>query len=73
MRKHGGGSGQERRAGCRALRALRPGPHEPSAIDLVAPTGSSHPLDGGDGRGPGMLGGLKAMDIDIDGNPAIQP
>ena len=34
---------------------------------------SSHPLDGGDGREPGMLGDWKAVGFDIDGNPAIQP
>lgn len=33
---------------------------------------SSHPLDGCDGREPGMLGGVKAPGFDIDGSPAIQ-
>lgn len=37
------------------------------------PSTSSHPLYGGDGREPGMLGEWKAVGFDIDGNPAIQP
>lgn len=37
------------------------------------PSASSHPLYGGDGREPRMLGEWKAVGFDIDGNPAIQP
>lgn len=37
------------------------------------PSTSSHPLDGGDGREPGMHGERKAVGFDIDGDPAIQP
>ena len=37
------------------------------------PPTSSHPLDGGDSREPGMLGDRKAMGFNIDGNPAIRP
>ena len=37
------------------------------------PSTSSHPLDGGDSREPGMLGEWKAAGFDTDGNQAIQP
>ena len=37
------------------------------------PSTSSHPLDGGDSREPGMLGEWKAVGFDVDGNQAIQP
>ena len=37
------------------------------------PSSSSHPLDGGDGGEPGMLGEWKAVGFDIAGSPATQP
>ena len=37
-----------------------------------SPAPSLRPLDGGDGREPGVLGEWKAVGLDIDGNPAVQ-
>ena len=37
------------------------------------PSTSSHLLDGGRGKEPGMLGGSKTVGFDIDGNPTITP